>query len=152
MCKFSFSPKLASLCVIAISIGVLLVLNFPAEAEVNSPTLTRLDMEEMSQIAGGQSQCQSRFYWPAQSPSGSCRPNGSSCQSGSQCGSSRYTVYRADEYCDYTPTGYYYCSCGSASPGWDQYDCQRCVGGVCSRRYRGNGGYRIACQLSRSCP
>ena len=33
MFRFGFSPKLASLYVIAISIGVLLALNFPAEAE-----------------------------------------------------------------------------------------------------------------------
>ena len=53
MFKFGFSQKLASLCFMAVSVTVLLSLNLPAAAAVNSPTLTVLDMEEMSQIAGG---------------------------------------------------------------------------------------------------
>lgn len=53
MFKFSLSQKLSSFCFVAICVGILLSLPLRAEAAVNSPTLTVLDMEEMSQIAGG---------------------------------------------------------------------------------------------------
>ena len=150
MCKFSSSQKLASLCVIAISIGVLLALNFLAEAEVNSPTLTILDVEEMSHIAGGQAYCY-RIGSSGGGSSGSCRPSGSSCVSGSQCGSNPYTVRYASQYCYNTVSGYDSCSCTSTIPGWVMYNCQRCTWFSCSRSYIGSGGSRNTCWASGTC-
>ena len=53
MFNFGLSQKLSSLLFLSIGVSILLGLSLSAEAAVNSPTLTILDMEEMSQIAGG---------------------------------------------------------------------------------------------------
>ena len=149
MCKLSFSQKLASLCVIAVSIGVLLALNFPAEAEVNSSTLTILDVEAMSHIAGGT--CKEIGHTGGSS-SGSCRPNGSFCASGSQCGSNPYTTIYSSQYCSDASTGYRECWCNNTTPGWRMYNCQRCIYLTCLRSYIGSGGSHIVCTGSASCP
>ena len=57
MFNFGLSQKLSSLLFLSIGVSILLGLSLSAEAAVNSPTLTILDMEEMSQIAGGGSVC-----------------------------------------------------------------------------------------------
>ena len=154
MCKFSFSPKLASLCVIVISISVLLALNFPAEAKVNSPTMTVLDMEEMSQIAGGGTSCKTRSTISG-SLHGDCRPNGSACGHNMNCGTNPYTVIHSQQYCESAPTGYDGCWCETQGNGWDMYNCQVCVKvgqlGVCSRQYKGGGGGRIRCSVGNDC-
>ena len=149
MCRFSFSQKLASLCVIAISISVLLVLNFPAEAEVNSPTVTILDMEEMSQIAGGT--CKKRLS-TSSSTSGSCRPNHSPCGIGADCGTNPYTIMFSQQYCQNATKGYDECWCQTVGQGWQMYNCQQCLASYCIRAYAGSGGDRIECTVSTRCP
>ena len=52
MFNFGLSQKLSCMLFLSIFVSVLLGLSLPAEAVVNSPTMTVLDMEEMSQIAG----------------------------------------------------------------------------------------------------
>ena len=69
--------KLSRLLFLSIGVSLLLVLSLPAVAAVNSPTLTVLDMEEMSQIAGGSVNCY-EIGSTSGGKSGSCKPTGSS--------------------------------------------------------------------------
>ena len=151
MFKFGLSQKLVSLCFVAISVGFLLVLSLPAETEVNSHTLSVLDIEELSQIAGG-AYCYKIGHTGGGS-SGWCRPNGSLCASGSMCGSNPYTAIYSSDYCTTTPeTGYHECSCRSTTPGWRMYNCRVCSLFNCSRSYLSSGGSRTVCTGSASCP
>ncbi len=154
MFKFGFSQKLASLCFMAASAAVLLSLNLCAAAAVNSPTLTILDMEEMSQIAGGRTSCKMILTIPG-GLHGSCRPNGSPCAHGMNCGTNPHTVIHSQEYCQTAQTGYDGCWCGIEGNGWAMYNCQVCTkvgfGGVCSRHYMGGGGGLIRCSVGNDC-
>ena len=149
MFRFGFSHKLSSLLLISVTLGVLLCLNLSAEAEENSPTLTVLNVEEMSQIAGGT--CK-KIGHTGGSSSGSCRPNGSLCASGSHCGSNPYTTIYSSQYCSDASTGYRECWCNTTTPGWRMYNCQICIYLTCLRSYIGSGGSHIVCTGSVSCP
>ncbi len=157
MFKFGFSQKLASLCFMAASAAVLLSLNLCAAAAVNSPTLTILDMEEMSQIAGGSTDCYDRGRTNG-GTSGSCRATGSFCLWPSWCGTNPYMLIFRHQYCKranpaHANRGHYDCSCYTVSPAWRMWDCHVCAADFeCTRMFLGEGGNRIACTLSTRCP
>ena len=158
MFNFGLSQTLSSLCFVAISVSILLSLSLPAEAEVNSPTLTVLDMEEMSQIAGGGSVCKDISTIPT-SRAGRCRADGSPCLGDVQCGDSHYTEFFSTEYCQNTQAGHDGCWCWTAGNGWKTYNCrdQRCLkdraqfAGLCKRAFMGGGGKRIKCDVGNDC-
>ena len=152
MFKFGFTQKLASLCFVAISVAVLLSLNFPAEAEVNSPTPTVLDMEEMSQIAGGSGHCY-KIGRTSGGTTGDCSSDGSICFWPSACGTNPYTYIFPQQYCSPGQSrGHHDCTCYDAGRGWKMYNCQICIGNRCKRSYSGSGGSRIECTVSGICP
>ena len=154
MFKFGFSQKLASLCFMAVSVAVLLGLNLPAAAAVNSPTLTILDMEEMSQIAGAG--CK-QVLSTSGGGSGSCRPDFSPCSRGQDCGTNPYIIIYGQEYCQDASTGYDECWCQVQGHGWQMWNCQNCIifygnVGGCMHSYSGSGGHLIQCTVSTRCP
>ncbi len=154
MLKFGLSQKLSSRLFISISVSILLSLNLPAEATVNSPTLTILDMEEMSQIAGAG--CKQVLSTKGGN-SGSCRPDFSPCGRHQDCGTNPYIKIFGQEYCQDASTGYDECWCQDEGHGWQMWNCQNCatwygdVGG-CLAQYRGSGGHLIRCTVSTLCP
>ena len=156
MFNFGLSQNLSRLCFVAISVSLLLVLSLPAVAEVNSPTLTILDMEEMSQIAGGGSLCKIISTIPS-STAGTCRPDGTRCWGDVQCGDSQYTVILSTEYCQDAQVGHHGCWCRTEGNAWLTYNCKRCTrtdwpfAGQCERRFKGGGGQRLRCDVGNDC-
>ena len=156
MLKFGLNQKLWCLFFLSIGVSILLVLSLPAEAAVNAPTLTVLDMEEMSQIAGGGSLCKLISTIPA-STAGKCRADGSDCFGDVQCGDSQYTVIRSTEYCQNAQVGHHGCWCRTDGNAWLTYNCKRCTRsdwpfvGQCERRFMGGGGKRIKCARGNDC-
>ena len=120
---------------------MLLVFSLPAESAV----MTVLDMEEMSQIAGGSTRCK-EIRSTGGGSVGNCRPNGSFCRHGLDCGTNPYTIIYGSEYCAAVPSGGYYdCWCSTVSPGWKMYNCQICILLNCIALSRGTGGSRVDC-------
>ena len=158
MFNFGLSQNLSSLCFVAISVSLLLSLSLPAMAAVNSPTLTVLDMEEMSQIAGGGSVCKLISTIPS-SRAGQCRPDGSVCFGDLQCGDPQYTEILSTEYCQNAQAGYDGCWCWTDGFAWKTYNCrdERCQkadwqpAGLCKRKYKGGGGQRLRCDVGNDC-
>ena len=152
MLKFGLSQKLSSLFFISIIVSILLSLNLPAAEAVNSPTMTILDLEEMSQIAGGSTDCYDRGRTGGGN-SGSCRAGGSFCLLPSQCGTNPYMYIFGQQYCKRANRGHYDCSCSTVSPAWKMWDCHICTNDFeCTRAFLGQGGSRIECTLSTLCP
>ena len=110
MFNFGLSQKLWSLFFLSIGVSVLLALSLPAAA-VNSPTLTVLDMEEMSQIAGGSTHCFD-IGRTSNSRVGNCRASNSFCLWLSACGTNPYVVTYGQEYCKLgVSPGHHNCTC-----------------------------------------
>jgi len=152
MFKFGLSQKLLRLFFLSIGISMLLGLSLPAESAVNAPTLTVLDMKEMSQIAGGSTKCYSISRVDG-GPAGSCRAGGSFCRWPSWCGTNPYMYIYSNQYCVDAEYGYYNCSCNTVSPAWKMWDCHICTNdSECTREFRGQGGERLECSLSIRCP
>ena len=156
MFNFGLSQTLSSLCFVAISVSILLGLSLSAEAAVNSPTLTVLDMEEMSQIAGGTSVCKIISTVPS-SEAGECKDIGSECWGDVQCGDSHYTEILSTEYCQNAQAGYHGCWCRTDGNAWKIYNCKQCYRsdwpfiGQCDRSFKGGGGKRIKCDVGNDC-
>ena len=152
MFNFGLSQNLSRLYFVAISVSLLLVLSLPAVAEVNSPTLTVLDMEEMSQIAGGSVNCY-EIGSTGGGKSGSCKPTGSICPWPSYCGTNPYVEIYGNQYCKIANTGHYDCRCSTHSPAYRMWFCEFCsLDWECTNQYGGQGGSRIRCNLSIRCP
>ena len=150
MFNFGLSQKLWSLFFLSIGVSVLLALSLPAAA-VNSPTLTVLDMEEMSQIAGGSTHCFD-IGRTSNSRVGNCRASNSFCLWLSACGTNPYVVTYGQEYCKLgVSPGHHNCTCYVQGHGWQMWNCQVCLGNRCKRDYLGSGGERIECMLSSRC-
>lgn len=150
MLKFGLSQKLLSLLFISISVSILLSLNLPAAAAVNSPTLTVLDMGEMSQIAGG------TYCYEIESPkpgkSGSCSPTNSICGSHISCGTNPYVIILPNQGCVTTRhQGHHYCHCSAEEPGWLIYNCQICKLFKCKPELLDRGGVRSRCNVYTAC-
>ena len=149
MLKFGFNQRLASLCFMVISVSVLLVFSFPAKTEVASSRLTVLNMEEMSQIAGG-SWCYT--VGTVRGTSMSCQPVGTICATSGRCGG--YTRVRSStQLCMYPRSlGYLNCSCVNAGTGpmWEDYNCS-CSWFRCRRVHLGSGPPVQSCTGSGSC-
>ncbi len=158
MFNFGLSQTLSSLCFVAISVSILLSLSLPAVAEVNSPTLTVLDMEEMSQIAGG-SMCKI-IKVLSNSPQGRCAAKGDLCGHYTNCGTNPYIEFNDQHYCQNSNVGFDECSCTTTGAGWLVYNCQNCrkgekgfAGGCAGKGLPiSGGGRRIRCTVDNSCP
>ena len=149
MFNFGLSQKLLSLLFFAIFVSVLLGFSLPAEGRVNSPTLTVLDMGEMSQIAGG-TYCY-EIDSPGVSYSGTCR-HGIYCLSHVDCGTNPSTIILPNEACVITSDeGYHHCHCRASSPGWLVYNCQRCKSFKCAGKFLYKGGKRSLCSKYTAC-
>lgn len=157
MLTFGLSQTLSSLCFVAISVSLLLILSLPAVAEVNSPPMTVLDMGEMSQIAGGGSVC--KIVKTVQGRGiGRCRPDKSTCLGNAQCGDSNYTIIFSTEYCQNAQTGGHGCWCEPYGRAWRTYNCKYCDiptdlnrTGQCVRLLIDYGGQRIRCKVGLEC-
>lgn len=152
MFNFGLSQKLFNLLVLSIGVSLLLSLSLPAAAVVSSPTLTVLDMGEMSQIAGGSVNCY-KIGSVKGGKSGSCKPTGHICPWPSYCGTDPYVEIYGNQYCEIAGTGYYDCSCSTYTPGWKAWYCEFCtLDWECTKAFGGQGGSRIRCNLSIRCP
>ena len=152
MFNFGLSQTLSRLLFLSIGVSLLLVLSVPTAAAVNSPTLTVLDMEEMSQIAGGSVNCYEIGITKG-GKSGSCKPTGSICPWPSYCGTNPYVEIYGNQYCKIASTGHYDCRCSTHSPGWKMWYCEFCtLDWECTNAFDGQGGSRLRCNLSIRCP
>lgn len=150
MFKFGLSQKLSSLLFLSIGVSILLGLSLPAEGAVNSPTLTVLDMGEMSQIAGGT--CK-EVQDTGGGDVGRCESHGTLCGHGLQCGTNPYTIIYHSQYCkSVTSGGYYACYCAKVIPAWESWNCQKCTLFWCSPKRDSFGGYHWHCTADAYCP
>ena len=149
MFNFGLIQNLSRLFFLSIGVSLLLILSVPTAAAVNSPTLTVLDMGEMSQIAGG-TYCY-EIDSPGVSYSGTCR-HGRYCQSHVACGTNPSTIILPNEACVITINeGYHHCHCRASSPGWLVYNCQRCKSFKCAAEFLYKGGKRSLCNKYTAC-
>ncbi len=152
MFNFGLSQNLSRVLFLSIGVSLLLVLSVPTAAAVNSPTLTVLDMEEMSQIAGGSVNCYDIGSTKG-GESGFCKSTGSICPWPSYCGTTPYVKIYGNQYCKIASTGHYDCRCSTHSPGWKMWYCEFCtLDYECTNAFAGQGGNRIRCNLSIRCP
>ena len=150
MFNFVSSQKLLNLLVLSIAVSILLSLSLPAVAEVNSPTMTVLNMEEMSQIAGGTCKVVKSTMG---GDVGRCESSGTKCSGGLQCGTNPYTIIYCSDYCESVISGgYYECYCDDRRPAWQSYNCQKCWLFWCNSARGRKGGVRWDCQTGAYCP